>query len=266
MTEDKKKKSGGISRREFLKDAGLVAGGAAIGSTVLLAACGGGEETTVTKTVTSTAPGTTSTKTVTTTAGEVTKTVTDTVTDTVTTTATGTGGTETITITKTVEVPGPGVPAENVISLTVNGQVYARQVAPEDTLRDLLRKKLGLTSPKDMCLEFGACGSCTVIVDGRPMISCMVLAIECGGCVVETAEGICAAKHPLFETYNTHQALQCGFCTPGFVTTAKALLDREPNPTEADIREALGGNICRCGSYPGHIPAVLAAADMLGGA
>jgi aerobic-type carbon monoxide dehydrogenase small subunit (CoxS/CutS family) len=104
-------------------------------------------------------------------------------------------------------------------------------------------------------------------MDGRPVISCMVLAIECDGVVVETAEGICVAdKHPLFETYNKGQALQCGFCTPGFITTAKALLDKNPNPTEADVREALGGNICRCGSYKGHIPAVLAAADMLGGA
>jgi aerobic-type carbon monoxide dehydrogenase small subunit (CoxS/CutS family) len=257
MTEEKKKTPEEISRREFLKDAGLLVGGAAIGSGVILAACGDGDGATVTetdtvtatKTVTSTAPG--DTVTVTTTAGEVTKTVT-------TTTTAGDG--ETVTITKTVEVPGPGVAAENVISLTVNGEAHTLQVEPEETLRDLLRKKLGLTSVKDMCLEFGACGSCTVIMDGRPILSCMALAIACDGCVIETAEGLLHAKHPLIEAYVKHAALQCGFCTPGFVVTAKALLDRKSNPTEADIREALGGNICRCSSYPGHIPAVLAAA------
>jgi aerobic-type carbon monoxide dehydrogenase small subunit (CoxS/CutS family) len=93
----------------------------------------------------------------------------------------------------------------------------------------------------------------------------MALAIECDGAVIETSEGIAMAKHPLIEMYIKHAALQCGFCTPGFVTTAKALLDKNPNPSEAEIREALGGNICRCFSYPGHIPAVLEAADMLGG-
>jgi len=114
-------------------------------------------------------------------------------------------------------------------------------------------------------LEYGACGSCTVIMDGRPVLSCMNLAIECDGATIETAEGLLAAKHPLIDTYVKHAALQCGFCTPGFVVTAKALLDRNPNPTEADVMEALGGNICRCVSYPGHIPAVLEAAQMLGG-
>jgi len=208
-------------------------GGAAIGSSIVLTACGDGDGATetVTKTVTTTAP----------------------------------GGTGTVTITKTVEVPGPGAAAENVISLTVNGKAYQLQVKPEETLRDLLRGQLGLTSPKDMCFGQGACGSCSVIMDGKPVLSCMVLAIECDGTTIETSEGMLAAKHPLIEMYIKHAALQCGFCTPGFVVTAKALLDKNPNPTEADIREALGGNICRCGSYPGHIPAVLAAAEMLGG-
>ena len=231
MTEEKKKESRDISRREFLKDAGLVVGGAAIGSAVILAACDGETETvtnTVTKTVTSTAQG------------------------------------ETATVTKTVTEVNDEA-AENVISLTVNGKAYDFQVKPEETLRDLLRNQLGLTSTKDMCFEQGACGSCTVIMNERPVLSCMVLAIECDGATIETSEGLLAAKHPLIDMYIKHAALQCGFCTPGFVMTAKALLDRNPNPTEADIREALGGNICRCASYPGHIPAVLAAAEMLGG-
>ena len=266
MTEkEKKKESGEISRREFLKDAGLVAGGAAIGSTVLLAACGG-EETTKTVTQTQTA---TQTKTVTTTQQVGTATVTET--QTVSKFVCPIDGMEFDSLaalqahfeaTHAGEVPT----ALNVISLTVNGQAYVFQVEPEDTLRNVLRLKIGLTSPKDMCLEYGACGSCTVIVDGRPILSCMLLAIECGGSVIETAEGIAAAKHPLFETYDKTQAVQCGYCTPGFVCTAKALLDRNPNPTEEDIREALGGNICRCGTYPAHIPAILTAAEMLGGA
>jgi carbon-monoxide dehydrogenase small subunit len=254
IEKEKKRKPGEISRREFLRDAGLVVGGATIGSSVILAACGGGGATeTVTKTVTSTAPGGTATVTSTVPGG----------TTTVTTTVPGGTGVQTITVTKTVE--GPGVAAENVVNLTVNGKQYKLQVEPEETLRDLLRLQLGLTSVKDMCLEYGACGSCTVIMDGRPVLSCMNLAIECDGATIETSEGLLAAKHPLIDMYVKHAALQCGFCTPGFVVTAKALLDRNPNPTEADIREALGGNICRCASYPGHIPAVLEAAQMLGG-
>ncbi len=272
--EEKKKESGEISRREFLKDAGLVVGGAAVGSTVLLAACGG-EETT--KTITQTA---TQTKTTT---------KTQTATETATITETEPGGTGTATVTETVEVskfvcpidgmefdtlaelqahfeavhPEAPVAALNVVNLTVNGHAYEFQVTPQDTLRDMLREKLGLISIKDMCVGFGACGSCTVIVDGRPILSCMTLAIESEGVVVETSEGIADANHPLVEAYIMNQCMQCGYCTPGLIVTAKALLDHNPNPTEADIREILGGNICRCGTYPAHIRAVLEAAGNL---
>jgi len=238
MTEKEKKKSGEISRRDFLKDAGLILGGTAIGSTVLLAACGG-EETT--KTVTTTAPGGTETKTITETAGEVTKTV---------------------TITKTVEVP-VGEAAENVINLTVNGHKYEIQAEPEDTLHEVLREKLGFISPKDMCNGFGACGSCSVIMDGRPILSCMTLAIECDGAIIETAEGIAESKPELVDAYIMNHCMQCGYCTPGFLVTSKALLDHNPNPTEEDIREALTGNICRCGTYPAHITAVLETAGSI---
>jgi aerobic-type carbon monoxide dehydrogenase small subunit (CoxS/CutS family) len=236
-----KKKSGEISRREFLKDAGLLVGGTAIGSTVLLAACGGETTTeTVTKMVTSTVPGGTAT---------------------VTTTVPGGTGVQTVTITKTVEVP-PGA-AENVVSFTVNGMQHTVQVEPNMTLQKMLREKLGFLSPKDMCFGFGACGSCSVIMDGRPVLSCMVLAIECDGATIETAEGIADAKHPLIEAYILNSCMQCGYCTPGFVVTAKALLDRNPKPTEAEIRDAIGGNICRCGNYTSHISAVLEAAEEL---
>jgi aerobic-type carbon monoxide dehydrogenase small subunit (CoxS/CutS family) len=154
-------------------------------------------------------------------------------------------------------------PAANVVKLTVNGRSHEVQVEPNRTLWYVLRDKLGITSPKDMCNGYGACGSCTVIMNGRPILSCMTLAIECDGATIETAEGIADANHPLIEAYTELYAMQCGYCTPGFVVTAKALLDRNPRPTEADIRDALGGNLCKCSSYPAHIRAVLAAAQEL---
>jgi aerobic-type carbon monoxide dehydrogenase small subunit (CoxS/CutS family) len=152
---------------------------------------------------------------------------------------------------------------EGMIRLTLNGDEYQIQVQPEWTLNYLIHDKLGLTSPKMFC-DRGACGSCTVIMNGRPILSCMTLAIECDGNTVETAEGIADQNHPLVETYVKHHAMQCGYCTPGFITTAKALLDKNPNPSEAQIREALGGNLCRCGTYPQHPKAIMEAAEILG--
>ena len=149
------------------------------------------------------------------------------------------------------------------IELTVNGDRYRKIVEPHWTLRQLLRDEIGLTSPKDWCGGFGACGSCTVIMNGRAVLSCMTLACECNGARMETAEGIAKAKHPIIQAYIDHNALQCGYCTPGFVCTAKALLDKNSNPTEADIRDALGGNLCRCATYQQHPPAVLQAAKNL---
>jgi aerobic-type carbon monoxide dehydrogenase small subunit (CoxS/CutS family) len=151
----------------------------------------------------------------------------------------------------------------NTIELTVNGGKYCFTVEPHWSLRQLLRDEIGLTSPKDWCGGHGACGSCTVIMNGRPVLSCLTLACECDGAEIETAEGIAKAKHPIIQSYIKWNAFQCGYCTPGFVTTAKALLDRNPNPTEADVRDALGGNLCRCGTYQQHPPAVLEAAEAL---
>ena len=159
---------------------------------------------------------------------------------------------------KAASVPLP----EGMITLTINGQVYQVQVEPQWTLNYLLHDRLGLTSPKMFC-DRGACGSCTVIMEGRPILSCMSLAIECDGKKIETAEGIADAGHPLIESYVKHHCMQCGYCTPGFVTTAKALLDRIPNPTEEEIIDALGGNLCRCGTYPQHPKAILEAAEIL---
>ena len=158
---------------------------------------------------------------------------------------------------------GEAVPlSEGMIRLTVNGQDYQIQVEPEWTLNYLIHDKLGFTSPKMFC-DRGACGSCTVIMNGRPILSCMSLAIECDGKKIETAEGIADSGHPLIETYVKHHCMQCGYCTPGFVTTAKALLDRNPNPSEEEIAEALGGNLCRCGTYPQHPKAISEAARKL---
>ena len=148
------------------------------------------------------------------------------------------------------------------IRLTVNGQQYDLTVEPNVTLATLIHDTLGLTGIKMFC-DRGACGSCTVIMNKRPILSCMTLAIECDGAVIETAEGIAAQKHPLIETYVKHHCMQCGYCTPGFVVTAKALLDRNPDPTEEEIREALSGNLCRCGTYPQHPKAVAEAAKLL---
>ena len=152
--------------------------------------------------------------------------------------------------------------AEGLIELTINGQVYELRVEPEWTLYDLIHDKLGLTGSKMFC-DRGACGSCTVIMDGRPILSCMTLAIECDGKNIETVEGVAAANHPLIDAYVEHHCMQCGYCTPGFVVTAKALLDRNPNPKEDGIRDALAGNLCRCGTYPQHVKAVLEAAENL---
>jgi aerobic-type carbon monoxide dehydrogenase small subunit (CoxS/CutS family) len=156
-------------------------------------------------------------------------------------------------------------PSTRTVRLTVNGRDYDIQVKPNWPLRDVLRQKLGLTSVKDMCGGYGACGSCTVLMDGKPILSCMVLAAECDGSVIETVEGIADSGHPLIEAYIMHWAAQCGYCTPGFIVTAKALLDHNPDPTEDEIKEALSGNLCRCGTYPAHIKAVLEAARKLRG-
>jgi aerobic-type carbon monoxide dehydrogenase small subunit (CoxS/CutS family) len=156
-------------------------------------------------------------------------------------------------------------PTPRTVNMTVNGRPYSIQVEPNWVLRDILRLKLGLTSVKDFCNGYGACGSCTVIMDGRPALSCMILAADCEGAVIETAEGIADTGHPLIEAYIMNWTAQCGYCTPGFLVTAKALLDHTPNPTVEEIKETLAGNLCRCGTYPAHIKAIQDAAQAMRG-
>ena len=152
--------------------------------------------------------------------------------------------------------------SEATVGLLVNGERYSVAVQPQWTLQYVLAEKLGLTGTKVFCGE-GACGACSVIIDGRPVLSCMMLAIECAGRPIETIEGIARANHPLIEAYIKHSCMQCGFCTPGFVVTAKALLDRNQDPMVDEIKEAMVGNLCRCGTYPAHIKAIQEAAAVL---
>jgi aerobic-type carbon monoxide dehydrogenase small subunit (CoxS/CutS family) len=153
---------------------------------------------------------------------------------------------------------------EEEISFSVNGDFYKLRVQSNWTLQYVLHDELGLTGTKEFCNE-GACGACAVIMNGRPILSCMALAVECDGQTIETIEGIARAKHPLIDTYVRHSCMQCGYCTPGFLVTAKALLDKNPNPEEEEVKEALVGNLCRCGTYPQHVKAVMEAASNLQG-
>jgi aerobic-type carbon monoxide dehydrogenase small subunit (CoxS/CutS family) len=152
----------------------------------------------------------------------------------------------------------------DVVNLVVNGDAYQLSIQPNWTLAYVLNNMLGLTGTKEFCTE-GACGACTIIMEGRPVLACMTLAIECDAKTIETIEGIARANHPLIAAYVKYNCMQCGFCTPGFIVTAKALLDRNNDPTEEEIKEALAGNLCRCGTYPQHIKAVLEAARNLRG-
>ena len=151
------------------------------------------------------------------------------------------------------------------VNLTINGKNCEILLEPHWTLKQALQFKLGLTGAKHMC-DRGACGSCTVIMDGRPVLSCQLLAAECEGSAIQTVEGIAADPKwkPLIDAYCKWDAMQCGYCTPGFLVTAKCLLDRNPHPTEAEIKKALSGNICICGTYPRHSQAILEAAEIIG--
>jgi len=158
---------------------------------------------------------------------------------------------------------GRGLPtAEGRIKLIINKAEHIFQVEPNWTLYFLIHDKLGLTGSKQFC-DRGACSSCTMIVDGKPVLSCMMLAVECDGKTVETVEGIAADGHPLIEAYVNNHAMQCGYCTPGFVVASKALLDRNQDPTEDEVMAALSGNLCRCGTYPQHPIAVREAAEKM---
>lgn len=153
------------------------------------------------------------------------------------------------------------------VTLKVNGETRGAAVPPETTLLALLRDEFGLTGAKLGC-DVGDCGACTVIVDGKPVNACLMLAAQAADHDVLTIEGLATrdALHPIQQAFEDHAALQCGFCGPGVILSAKALLDENPNPTRHDVRDALSGNLCRCTGYTKLIDAVQDAAARLRGA
>ena len=150
------------------------------------------------------------------------------------------------------------------IRLRLNHEDRTFTVTQEETLLHLIREQAGLTGTKKGC-DLGECGACTVIMDGRAVNSCCVFALQADGSEVETIEGIGTLEepHPLQQAFVEAGAIQCGFCTPGMIMTAKALLDRNPHPTHEDVRLALSGNLCRCTGYDRIEKAILMAADVV---
>jgi aerobic-type carbon monoxide dehydrogenase small subunit (CoxS/CutS family) len=163
------------------------------------------------------------------------------------------------------------LPVKSRISITVNGQAHEMEIGseptkvdPGHTLAHTLRETLGLTGTKISC-DNGACGACTVLIDGKAMLSCMTLTVECDGKRITTIEGLgdqaAGTMDPLQQSFIDHTAFQCGFCTPGMIMTAKALLNENPSPTEEEVKEGLSGNFCRCISHYHVVKAVLAASE-----
>ncbi|UCE97845.1 MAG: (2Fe-2S)-binding protein [Dehalococcoidia bacterium] len=240
MTEKKKNGSGGKTRRDFLKDAGLLVGGTAIGSTVLLAACAGETET-VTNTVTRT--------------------------QTVTTTATESkfvcpiDGTEFDTFAELqAHFEATHGTVAGVVTLNVNGDNHLLQVQPYWSLAFVLREKLGLPGTKIGC-DRGECGTCTVVVDGKAVYACTMLVTDAVGKNILTVEGLSdgITLNSLQQSFYNRGASQCGYCTPGFLMAATALLSANPNPSRDDVRLALSGHLCSCGEIHNFIEAVLEA-------
>ncbi len=149
------------------------------------------------------------------------------------------------------------------IHLTINGVLRSTSVPARRLLSDCLRHDLGLTGTHVGC-EHGVCGACTVLVDGKPMRSCLMLAVSAEGAAITTVEGLASGEelHPVQQAFKECHGLQCGFCTPGFLTTIAAFIDQNPRPTEAEAREAISGNLCRCTGYQNIVAATLRAADI----
>jgi xanthine dehydrogenase YagT iron-sulfur-binding subunit len=163
------------------------------------------------------------------------------------------------------DVQGPG---EVSITLNINGESKKLSVEPRVTLLDALRNQLDTTGSKKVC-DRGTCGACTILVDDEPAYSCSMLAVEAEGRKITTVEGLGTpeAMHAVQSAFVDHDAQQCGFCTPGFIVASAALLQSNSNPSADDINEALGGNLCRCGTYANMVPAIQDAAKaMKGGA
>ena len=151
---------------------------------------------------------------------------------------------------------------KQLIQLRVNGELHEVIVEPWRTLLEVIRDNIGLTGAKEAC-STGECGACTVLLDGKPVNSCLLLAVEARGKDVLTIEGLSQGTrlHPLQDAFIRHGAIQCGFCTPGMLLSAKALLDNNPQPNEKEVREAIAGNLCRCTGYNKIVEAILEAAQ-----
>jgi aerobic-type carbon monoxide dehydrogenase small subunit (CoxS/CutS family) len=157
--------------------------------------------------------------------------------------------------------------ARKTVTLTVNGKKTTLDVAANETLLDVLRNRLDLTGAKRVC-DRGECGGCTVHLDGEPIYACMYLAVRADGCAVRTVEGLAEGErlHPVQEAWIEEDGYQCGYCTPGFLMAVSAFLEKNPDPSRDEIRQALSGNLCRCGNYAKMVDAVDAAARKMRGA
>jgi xanthine dehydrogenase YagT iron-sulfur-binding subunit len=153
-------------------------------------------------------------------------------------------------------------PTKVPVTLSVNGRAAKVLIEPRRTLLSVLREELGLTGSKRGCGR-GECGACTVIIDGETAYACMTLAIDCEGRQIRTVDGLMQGEklHPVQEAFVAHDAYQCGFCTPGQVMSAVALLEHNAHPSEAEIRHEMAGNLCRCGAYPNILKAILSTAE-----
>lgn len=153
---------------------------------------------------------------------------------------------------------------KKLISLTINDREVEVAVPPNRSLADMLRQDLGLTGTKKGC-DMGDCGSCTVLLDGRPVNACLVLAVQAGGRSVTTIEGVETDNglHPIQQAFVEHGAVQCGFCTSGMILSGKSLLERTPSPSETAVRTAISGNLCRCTGYQKIVEAIQAAGEAM---
>jgi aerobic-type carbon monoxide dehydrogenase small subunit (CoxS/CutS family) len=165
-----------------------------------------------------------------------------------------------------LQTKGGKVPlySKKQITLTINEKKYVLVVEPRETLLHVLRERLKLTGTKESC-NAGECGACTVIMDGRAVYSCMILAVEAEGSRITTVEGLLDGEelHPIQKAFVDNDAMQCGYCTPGQIMSAKALLDKNPNPIAEEVKRAMAGNLCRCVSYPHILNAVMDASKRL---